>query len=251
MFKFNFTEEISTDIAVVKPEHSEIIKPLVFHCTAERQSNEDGDTVKLNYSFGSLFYILNTSSKCDLQDGLYEGGNVVWECTIDLLNCFEQSNIMFNDKSVLDMGCGQGLIGTYCLKKNAKSVHFTDYNADVIEKSLFHTLHINDVNLSMVTASSGDWSAFAEVVTEKFDYIVTSETIYNESYYPKLHAALKKASSSDTIIYIAAKSHYFGCGGSVFGWTQFIEQENYFSYSNVWCSDSNQLQRNIIKMWLK
>ena len=103
------------------------------------------------------------------------------------------------------MGCGQGLIGTYCLKKNAKSVHFTDYNADVIEKSLFHTLHINDVNLSMVTASSGDWSAFAEVVTEKFDYIVTSETIYNESYYPKLHAALKKASSSDTIIYIAAK----------------------------------------------
>lgn len=99
MFKFNFTEEISTDIAVVKPEHSEIIKPLVFHCTAERQSNEDGDTVKLNYSFGSLFYILNTSSKCDLQDGLYEGGNVVWECTIDLLNCFEQSYIMFNDKS--------------------------------------------------------------------------------------------------------------------------------------------------------
>jgi hypothetical protein len=84
----------------------------------------------------------------------------------------------------------------------------------------------------------------------KFDIIISSETIYNEKYYEKLHFALKEAAKEKSIIYLAAKSHYFGCGGSVFGWIQFVKKINYFKFEIIWTSDT-ELKRNIIKMWLE
>ena len=106
----------------------------------------------------------------------------------------------------MDLGCGQGLLGIYCAKKNAKTVHFTDYNCDVIDGCLAKTVNLNKVKNANISASSGDWAEFGkEMKNNKFDFIVTSETIYNEQYYSKLHTVLKTVAHENTIIYVAAK----------------------------------------------
>lgn len=72
-------------------------------------------------------------SNSDVVPGIYEGGAKVWECTQDLgdfLTKKDESDKClldeFTDKSVLDLGCGGGILGILALK-NAKVVHFQDY----------------------------------------------------------------------------------------------------------------------------
>lgn len=67
------------------------------------------------------------SSHSDLLTGFYEGGLKVWECTFDLLNFFNAENCNFDQKQILDLGCGGGLLGIYALFKGACRVYFQDY----------------------------------------------------------------------------------------------------------------------------
>lgn len=67
------------------------------------------------------------SSHSDLLSGVYEGGLKVWECTFDLLNYLEGEGVCFGGASVLDLGCGAGLLGIFALLKGATSVVFQDY----------------------------------------------------------------------------------------------------------------------------
>lgn len=53
---------------------------------------------------------------------------------------------------------------------------------------------------------SGDWSSFVDLAEKKysnfkFDYIITSETIYNTNYYTKLHLVFEKLLKSDGAVY--------------------------------------------------
>ena len=44
----------------------------------------------------------------DVKSGVYEGGSVLWECSIDLINYLKDTKIQYNHSKVLDLGCGQG-----------------------------------------------------------------------------------------------------------------------------------------------
>lgn len=57
---------------------------------------------------------------------LYQGGLKIWECSYDLGQYLFENNIEFQDKLVLDLGCGTGIIGLVALRKNS-IVHFQDY----------------------------------------------------------------------------------------------------------------------------
>nr|XP_020457214.1 histidine protein methyltransferase 1 homolog isoform X2 [Monopterus albus] len=72
--------------------------------------------------------------RSDLISGVYEGGLKVWECTYDLLELIEKNGETFGGKTVLDLGCGAGLLGILALKRGATQVHFQDYNSTVIEQ---------------------------------------------------------------------------------------------------------------------
>lgn len=70
----------------------------------------------------------------DVVPGVYEGGAKVWECTQDLGDYLTILNAdgcavidEFVDKSVLDLGCGAGLLGILALKIGSSTVHFQDY----------------------------------------------------------------------------------------------------------------------------
>lgn len=53
------------------------------------------------------------------------GGLKLWECTYDLATYLDSSQL--SGKSVLDLGCGIGLLGILALRMNAETVHFQDY----------------------------------------------------------------------------------------------------------------------------
>lgn len=64
----------------------------------------------------------------DLIPAVYEGGAKIWECTEDLLMYFAENipTLEWNDKYVLDLGCGSGLLGIYAFN-NGSNVTFHDY----------------------------------------------------------------------------------------------------------------------------
>ena len=85
----------------------------------------------------------------------------------------------------------------------------------------------------------------------KYDLILTSETIYNVDYYPRLVKLLERALAQNGIILLAAKSHYFGCGGSIVGFIKYLEKENggKFDIEEVWKSNSSDnLERSILRL---
>ena len=70
---------------------------------------------------------------------------------------------------------------------------------------------------------SGDWTSLGqeflsrEIISEeqKFDLILTSETIYNTENQSKLVSIFKKFLKKDGEVLVAGKTFYFGVGGGM------------------------------------
>ena len=123
--------------------------------------------------------------------GEYEGGGVLWECSLDVINYLQTNQVIHSSDLLLDLGCGQGLVtfipryktrilsgtvGIYAAKKFGCSVHFNDYNEEVIENHLMDALFINNLSSSQISASSGDWKRkylnmrFISRLQQKFEF---------------------------------------------------------------------------------
>ncbi|XP_033151409.1 histidine protein methyltransferase 1 homolog [Drosophila mauritiana] len=200
----------------------------------------------------------------DLISGVYEGGAKIWECTEDLLLYLSEKyeDSFWKEKRVLDLGCGCGLLGIYAMKHGAR-VDFQDYNKDVLEYITYPNILLNvddslseDEKLKFVdnstTLYSGDWSHFAELTrdVEKYDLILTSETIYNIANQQKLLDTFAGRLKSDGVILVAAKSHYFGVGGGLEQFSENIRLGNVFQSESVWQADEN-LKRGILQLKFK
>ncbi|KAJ3045432.1 Exocyst complex component 5 [Rhizophlyctis rosea] len=183
-------------------------------------------------------------AKSDLISGVYEGGLKTWECSIDLVNYLAET-IHGDDvkgRKVIELGCGSALPGIYCLQQGAE-VHFQDYNSDVLHLVTFPNILLNitlppssiqldanntfDATLDPASLSSiptklwsGDWgnlrAEFASLQEEqKFDLILTAETIYAAENHAKLFDLIRSVIKPGGIVLIAAKTNYFGCSGSL------------------------------------
>uniref|UniRef100_A0A7I4C2H8 protein-histidine N-methyltransferase n=1 Tax=Physcomitrium patens TaxID=3218 RepID=A0A7I4C2H8_PHYPA len=90
----------------------------------------------------------------DLIPGKYEGGLKLWECTIDLVEMLrreiQDGQLSFRGKRVLELGCGHGLPGIFACLKGASSVHFQDFNPEVLK-----TLTIKNVQANLEQARAG------------------------------------------------------------------------------------------------
>ncbi|XP_054654773.1 histidine protein methyltransferase 1 homolog [Dunckerocampus dactyliophorus] len=227
--------------------------------------------------------------RCDLISGVYEGGLKVWECTYDLLEVIDREGETFGEKTVLDLGCGAGLLGILSLKRGARQVHFQDYNSTVIEQltvsNVILNCHDDDTDdgkdcklkktkdgtllpkrraldaasqhllLSRCKFFSGDWRTFLTLASNqetplKYDIIMTSETIYNTAYYPALHDTLHKLLAAHGVVYLATKSHYFGVGGGLHLFETFVAQRGIFSLDHLWDGEDG-LQRHVVVLRFK
>uniref|UniRef100_A0A182Q3J8 protein-histidine N-methyltransferase n=1 Tax=Anopheles farauti TaxID=69004 RepID=A0A182Q3J8_9DIPT len=168
------------------------------------------------------------SDHSDLVPNRYEGGLKVWECTYDLgtfLVESEDRRAEFRGKKVLDLGCGAGILGIEALLLGSSCVHFQDYNKDVLTKLTMMNYDLNCRSNDKdeekqdpegeVKFYSGDWGSFTENYHSKYDIILTSETIYSTQNYAKLLELFDRKLETEGVVYLAAKTYYFGVGGGV------------------------------------
>lgn len=234
--------------------------------------------LKDNFS-GENIISKSFSSHSDLITGVYEGGLKIWECTFDLLAYFTKAKVKFAGKKVLDLGCGSGLLGIMAFKGGAKEIHFQDYNSVVIDEVTLPNVvanstledEENDLNepdvkrcrkskvaqeLCKCRFFSGEWSEFCKLVLsreelfEKYDLILTSETIYNPDYYGPLHQTFVRLLGKNGRVLMASKAHYFGVGGGIHLFQKFIEERNIFETRTLEIIDEG-LKRFLIEMTFK
>ncbi|XP_073276621.1 uncharacterized protein [Primulina huaijiensis] len=185
----------------------------------------------------------------DLVPGKYEGGLKLWEGSLDLITALsseiKDGKLSFTGKRVLELGCGHGLPGIFACQKGAASVHFQDFNAEVlqcltipnvnanVQKKPDHlATDMNECNNLDTRFFAGDWvevhcilphackdvneaSYLAQLDrASSYDVILMAETVYSISALPNLYRLIKKCiCNPQGVVYMAAKKYYFGVGG--------------------------------------
>lgn len=251
-------------------------------------------TNKLTTLYGLTIYTLDETNKTkdntldsflDVIPNEYEGGATIWECTKDLLNYLANERDILKNKTVLDLGCGLGLLGVFALiYGEASTVDFQDYNTNVILTNTIPTLLYNWMvkqkdNETICEESSdkfaADWTTFCskfsndfpseltnsvrcfigdwQAITDsehsvKYNVILSSETIYNCDCYLSLHSFLENFLSHTGVAYFATKGHYFGVGGGLTAWTNFVNSKKVFKIEIVHTITDCNLLRHIITM---
>ncbi|CAI9719956.1 Hypothetical predicted protein [Octopus vulgaris] len=189
-------------------------------------------------------------NQCDLIPNKYEGGLQIWECSIDLTKYI--SNQMLSGSSVAEIGCGAGLPGLCALKKGASTVLFQDFNSEVLTKLTLPNILLNCYEeRERCYLFSGDWGSLPQAVNhstislQKFDIILTAETIYNTKNYQKLINIFDFLLKENGYILIAAKNYYFGVGGGTRQFEESLKEDGRFTSSVCW-TKADGLSREII-----
>nr|CAD7267270.1 unnamed protein product [Timema shepardi] len=104
---------------------------------------------------------------------------------------------------------------------------------------------------------SGDWQSFLDLTEKefsdeeaKYDFIFTSETIYNPDNHLKLYKVIRDRLKKTGVAYLAAKSCYFGVGGSLQQFKQLLKREDVLQSTVCWKS-SQGVQKEILELTFK
>ncbi len=182
-------------------------------------------------------------------------------------------DLQIQGASVLEAGCGVGLPGAYALKRGARTVVLQDYNASVLRLSTMQTLRINGLwraaEEGRVRFISGDWSEVSALLLAEpanrelagacdghavgvgsplpvagseqqaggsahgFDVILSADTIYSPSSTRRLWKLVSEQLRRGGTALIAAKSYYFGVGGSVADFRSLVDADGRFECKGV------------------
>ncbi|KAF9990305.1 hypothetical protein BGZ75_002619 [Mortierella antarctica] len=101
----------------------------------------------------------------------------------------------------------------------------------------------------------GDWSGLVELMAfkddaDKYDMILTSETIYAEESHPKLYATIKNSLKLGGKALVAAKTFYFGVGGDILSFRRLIEKDGVFNVKVVFSAQAF-VRREILELTFK
>ena len=123
--------------------------------------------------------------------------------------------------SVLELGCGHGLPGVVAALAGAADVTFADFNAEVLHALTAPCAAANlaraarDAPPPQLRFFSGDWGALPPLLpASSYDVLLSADTIYSVASQPRLLAVMRASLRPGGCALVAAKSYYFGVGGS-------------------------------------
>ena len=187
----------------------------------------------------------------DLTPGVYGGGFKLWEGTFDAVLCLSKMTFEPTPQRILDLGCGSGLGGFFCLL-NFQSSHvvFHDLNESVLKAavSVNITLNLGPTGGRRSTLLFGPWEAgYARLFQSypfQFDLIMTTETLYEMTSHRTLHKLFCEALAPNGRIIVASKRYYFGVGGGMMSFVDLVKQLGVFTvtYLETFADGSSNLR---------
>jgi hypothetical protein len=134
-FAFTFSDDEESDgVSEIVPTPSSS----KLHAKEEDLITHSGefDPIK-NELFSRTMLIKDVTSYTDVIHGLYEGGLKLWECSDDLLSYLQSETDKkgFIGQRAIDVGCGHGHPGIWCLTRGASLVCFQDLNIDALSSA--------------------------------------------------------------------------------------------------------------------
>ena len=184
-----------------------------------------------------------------VQKGVYEGGRELWECGIDLVEWLAAHRRPSG--TVLELGCGRGLPGLWCLKRGAQQVVFSDYDADVLER---YTRRDAARVGSRSFFYAGDWRGLPAALRGfgTFDLILSAETAYREDTTRSLVECIARTLSTTGEAVVATKRYYFGCGGGVAALEAEVGRIDRLCCEVVWSAEDGRSNvRDILRVFWK
>ena len=200
---------------------------------------------------GERFDLAVAESSQVVEAGVYEGGRELWECAIDLVEWLAAHRRPSG--TVLELGCGRGLPGLWCLKRGAQQVVFSDYDANVLER-------YTRCDAARVGGQchfyAGDWRGLPAALSGdgfgKFELILSAETAYREDTTHSLVECVAKTLSVSGEALVATKRYYFGCGGGVAALENEIGRIDRLCCEVVWSAEDGRSNvRDILRVFWK
>jgi len=166
---------------------------------------------------------------------------MLWECERDAIFFLQNSAILDNfskTSNVLELGCGSGLLGIFLLQQGFNNLTFQDYNEEVLRFWTVPNILLNTgpSGLRSCSFTNTSWAGFenknlyrkseAPNHGKKFDLIFGADILYEVKNYKDLIGLIEQHLSASGMAIISSKAFYYGNGGSVAEFKQFVEHSS-------------------------
>ncbi|CAD5215136.1 unnamed protein product [Bursaphelenchus okinawaensis] len=205
-------------------------------------SGHDSEIKTLSFNDRVVKYV--KTKEADVVEDQYEGGHQLWQGTRLQLSYYSGLSD-FKTNNVLDIGCGNGLLGIFLvLYSGAKNVVFQDLNEDVLSETTKPNLELNEICSTKYSLVSGFWpDCFKDLPINSFDLIVTSDTVYRVKNFGHLHGIFEKylQKSKDAKVFVSGKDLYFGNDGGILPFRDYVTKSNVFDVTVVMTDEEDIL----------
>ncbi|XP_072326307.1 EEF1A lysine methyltransferase 3-like [Scyliorhinus torazame] len=129
---------------------------------------------------------------------------VIWEPGRVLCHYFEEAQIVFAEKKVIELGSGTGLVGILAAMLGGH-VTLTDQPKVLSQIEYNVTSNIPSANLHLAKVCALSWGRDHYQFPSDYDYILGSDIVYKSHEFDLLINTLLHLSNQNTIIYLSSK----------------------------------------------
>ena len=123
----------------------------------------------------------------------------LWESSVVLSRYSLKHNSIFENKKIIELGCGCGLLGISILKEiPVEKYTFSDYNSSVLD-NLKDNLKLNGISQKVknIDIKQDDWKDYEKMTANEYDIIIGTELIYKGGAILELAKVINKILKPD------------------------------------------------------